>query len=187
MKLKSHLEEVKKILTELGEDPSREGLNKTPQRFLETLEELTSGYRVDIAQALEGGLFNETGSGMVTIRSVEFYSLCEHHLVPFYGVCHVGYLPNKKIIGLSKIPKIIEIFSKRLQVQERLTHQIGEELVKILAPKGLGVVMEAYHLCMMMRGIQKQKAVAITSYMDGAFLNSETREEFMSHVRLQSV
>lgn len=187
MKLKTHLEEIKKILSDIGEDPNREGLAKTPQRFLESLEELTSGYKTDIKQATEGALFSENYSGMLTIRNIEFYSLCEHHLLPFFGVCHVGYLPNKKIIGLSKIPKVLEILSRRLQVQERLTRQVGEELVKILAPNGLGVIIEAYHLCMMMRGVQKQKTVAVTSYMDGAFLSAETREEFMSHVRSQPI
>lgn len=177
-----HKNAIKKLLSYLGEDPEREGLLKTPQRVVESLKDLTSGYKENIDEILKDGFFDESYTDMVIVRDIEFYSLCEHHLLPFYGRCHVGYIPNKKIIGLSKIPRIVEVFSRRFQVQERLTNQIGDALMRGLDPQGVGVIMEATHLCMTMRGVQKQNSFATTSFMKGCFLASETREEFLSHV-----
>ncbi len=177
-----HESAVKQLLVDIGEDPTREGLIKTPQRFIETFSELTSGYATNLQDLAQGALFDEAYDNMVVVRNIEFYSLCEHHLLPFYGRCHVGYIPTEKIIGLSKIPRIVEMYSRRLQVQERMTSQIAEALFDVVAPQGLGVVMEAFHFCMMMRGVQKQNSFAITSSMKGCFLTQETREEFMSHV-----
>lgn len=181
-----HREAIKKLLLDLGEDPKREGLLKTPQRYLDSLVELTSGYKENIEEILGDAFFEESYTEMVIVRDIEFYSLCEHHLIPFYGRCHVGYIPNKKIIGLSKIPRIVDVFSKRFQVQERLTNQIGETIVQALDPKGVGVIMEATHLCMTMRGVQKQNSIATTSCMSGVFLEAKTRQEFISLVHSRS-
>ena len=181
-----HEDAIKKFLIDLGEDPEREGLLKTPKRFLESFAELTSGYKDNIDEILNNAFFEESYSEMVVVRDIEFYSLCEHHLLPFYGRCHVGYLPNKKIIGLSKIPRIVDVFARRLQVQERLTNQIGETLLKSLSALGVGVVMEATHLCMTMRGVQKQNSFATTSYMNGVFLEAKTRQEFLSIIHNRS-
>ena len=181
-----HKESIRKILSYLGEDPNRDGLLKTPQRVLESLQELTSGSKENIDEILKDAYFDEAYTDMVIVRDIEFYSLCEHHLLPFYGRCHVGYIPNRKIIGLSKIPRIVDVFSRRLQVQERLTNQIGEALMEGLDPQGVGVIMEVTHLCMTMRGVQKQNSFATTSFMKGCFLASETREEFLSHVHSKS-
>ena len=183
MNFSQHEASIKQLLTDLGEDPEREGLEKTPKRFLESFSFLLSGYKQDVETVTNEAVFSENVNDMVVVRNIEFYSLCEHHLIPFYGRCHVGYIPDRKIIGLSKIPRIVEVFSRRLQVQERLTNQIGKALMKTLNPEGVGVVVEAYHLCMMMRGVQKQNSFAITSAMNGCFRNLETREEFLSHVR----
>lgn len=182
-----HKDAIKKLLAYLGEDPKRDGLLKTPERVVESLRDLTSGNREDIDEILKDACFDESYTDMVIVRDIEFYSLCEHHILPFYGRCHVGYIPTNKIIGLSKIPRIVDVFSRRLQVQERLTNQIGEALMKGLDPQGVGVIMEATHLCMTMRGVQKQNSFATTSFMKGSFLNSETREEFLSHVHSKSL
>lgn len=168
------------LLKELGEDPSREGLLKTPERVDKALRELTSGYKTDLITTLNGAIFHENTDDMVAVTDIEFYSLCEHHLLPFFGRAHVAYIPNGKIIGLSKIPRIIEMYSRRLQVQERLTGQIAFALQEALEPQGVGIVLEAKHLCMMMRGIEKQNSQVITSSMLGSFRkNLATREEFL--------
>ncbi len=174
---------LRNLIKAHGEDPNREGLKKTPQRFLKSFEYLTSGYRQDAAKVLKSATFNEAYKDMVIVRNIEFYSLCEHHLLPFYGKCDVGYIPNGKVVGLSKIPRVVNIFSRRLQLQERLTNQICEEIFNSLEPLGVGVVMHAYHFCMMMRGVEKQSSSTTTSAVRGCFTKLETREEFMSHLR----
>ena len=179
----THANNLKNLFRDLGEDPDREGLLKTPDRFIESLKHLCSGYHMDIEKIINDALFEVSYDEMVLVRNIEFYSLCEHHMIPFYGRCHVGYIPDKKVIGLSKIPRIVDGYSRRLQIQERLTAQISESLQRYLSPKGVGVVMEASHLCMMMRGVEKQNSFAISSSMQGCFKNPETREEFMAHVR----
>ncbi len=169
-----------KILIELGEDPSREGLLMTPKRVARAYKFFTKGYTVDVDKLLNEAIFNEHYNEIVIVKDIDFYSLCEHHLLPFYGKCHVAYIPNNKIIGLSKIPRRVEMYSRRFQVQERLTTQIGDLLYKILEPKGVAVVAEARHLCMMMRGVEKQNSVATTSCMLGVFnTNEKTRAEFL--------
>lgn len=174
-------EEIKKILIDIGEDPQREGLLKTPQRVEEVFRFLSSGYEVDLGKLLNNALFKVDYDEMVIVKNIEMYSLCEHHLLPFFGRCHVGYLPNKYVIGLSKIPRIVETFSRRLQVQERLTQQIAETITNSIDPKGVAVVIEAQHLCMMMRGVEKQNTQMITSAMLGRFRNdSRSRSEFFS-------
>ena len=176
-------DEIRTILAELGEKPEREGLLKTPERVEEVLRFLTSGYTVDPKSILNNALFTVEYDEMVIVKDIELYSLCEHHLLPFFGRCHVGYLPNEKVIGLSKIPRIVEVFSRRLQVQERLTQQIAETITQAVAPKGVAVVIEAQHLCMMMRGVQKQSTKMITSAMLGRFRNDpRSRSEFLSLV-----
>lgn len=171
---------VKEILVEIGETPEREGLAKTPLRVAKAYEFLTSGYRQHPDEFLKTAVFEAQYNEIVIVKDIDFFSLCEHHLLPFYGKCHVGYIPGKKIIGLSKIPRVVELFARRLQVQERLTTQIGELLQRILKPQGVGVVCEAKHLCMMMRGVEKQNSVATTSCMLGAFkTNAKTRSEFL--------
>lgn len=183
MSLNQKVVYIKELLTDLGEDPSRDGLQKTPERFLKSLQSLCSGYCLDIGKVIGDALFDVTYDDMVIVKNIEFYSLCEHHMIPFYGKCHVGYIPDNKVIGLSKIPRIVDMFSRRLQVQERLTSQISESLQQYLRPQGVGVVMEAYHLCMMMRGVEKQTSFTISSSMQGCFRNPETRGEFMTHIR----
>ncbi len=171
---------VKNILIEIGEDPEREALIHTPRRVALAYKFLTKGYEEDIEKLLNNAVFNECYSEMVLVKDIDFYSLCEHHLLPFYGKCHVAYIPGKKIVGLSKIPRIVEMFSRRLQVQERLTRQIGDMLNKVLRPQGVAVVCEARHLCMMMRGVEKQNSVASTSCMLGVFKDdAKTRAEFL--------
>ena len=171
---------IHELLRQIGEDPSREGLLKTPQRFEKALRYLTSGYEKNLEEVVNGAVFNENYDEMVVVKNVELFSLCEHHLLPFYGKCHVAYIPKGKIIGLSKIPRIIDMYSRRLQVQERLTSQIADSLNQILKPFGVGVIIEAYHLCMAMRGVEKQHAFATTSSMLGAFRTDRaTRMEFM--------
>jgi GTP cyclohydrolase I len=173
-----------RLLTELGEDPARDGLVRTPQRVAASLRFLTQGYRQDVSTLLGGAIFDEQVDELVVVRDIELYSLCEHHLVPFFGKCHVGYLPKGKIIGLSKIPRLVDVFARRLQVQERLTNQIASALFEHLAPRGVGVVIEAQHLCMMMRGVEKQNSRAVTSSLLGTFRSdARTRAEFLDFVR----
>ena len=171
------------LLRSIGEDPSREGLLKTPARFVDSMKFLTSGYEIDIDKLLNGAIFKEDYQEMVIVRDIEMYSLCEHHLLPFYGRCHIGYIPNGKVVGLSKLPRMVDVFARRLQVQERLTNQISQAIQKYLNPQGVGVVIEAYHLCMMMRGVEKQNSFTLTSSMEGCFRAQETRNEFLSLIR----
>ena len=174
-----------KILENLGEDPSRQGLVRTPRRAAKAMEFLTSGYHQDIDQILNGAIFDEDYDEMVIVKEIEFYSLCEHHILPFWGKCHVGYLPKNRIIGLSKIPRIVDMFSRRLQVQERLTREIAEALETALDPRGVAVVMEGQHLCMMARGVEKQAPKMTTNVMRGAFReDSSTRAEFLRCVQI---
>jgi GTP cyclohydrolase I len=176
---------VRNLLIELGEDPNREGLLNTPQRVERAFQFLTSGYGADIDEVLNGALFTVDYSEMVIVKDIDFYSLCEHHLLPFFGKCHVAYIPTDKVIGLSKIPRLVDVFSRRLQVQERLTNQIAETIRDKIAPLGVAVVMEATHLCMSMRGVEKQNSVAVTSAMLGVFRdNARTRLEFLELVKL---
>jgi GTP cyclohydrolase I len=175
---------VAKLLKELGEDVQREGLDKTPERVEKALRYFTSGYGQDVKEVLNGAMFVEEYDEMVIVKDIDFFSLCEHHLIPFFGRCHVAYMPNRKIIGLSKIPRLVEMFSRRLQVQERLTTQIANTLNEALQPRGVAVVVEAIHLCMLMRGVEKQNSKAITSAMLGAFRDRpETRAEFMELIK----
>jgi GTP cyclohydrolase I len=175
---------VLNLLNEIGEDPKRDGLVRTPHRVAKAYRHLTSGYGVDIDKLLNGALFDVTYDEMVIVKDIELYSLCEHHMLPFYGKAHVAYLPHRKVVGLSKIPRLVDAFARRLQVQERLTQQIAETLMEKIAPQGVGVVIEARHLCMMMRGVEKQNSTAITSAMLGTFRDcKETRDEFLSLVR----
>lgn len=175
---------VKNILEQLGEDPNREGLLNTPERVEKSLKALTSGYNVNIDDLVNDAIFTEGYNEMVIVKDIEMFSLCEHHLLPFFGRCHVAYVPSGKIIGLSKIPRIVDVFSHRLQVQERLTMQVGECLNKILEPAGVAVVIEALHLCMTMRGVEKQNAYTTTSCMLGNFkTNPITRSEFLSLIQ----
>jgi GTP cyclohydrolase IA len=171
---------VKTILKEVGEDPGREGLLKTPYRVAKAWEYLTKGYNQDLESILNNAVFEEKYNEMVIVRNIDFFSMCEHHLLPFYGKAHIAYIPEGKIIGLSKIPRIVEIFSRRLQVQERMTQQIADTLFNSLKPDGVGVIIEAKHLCMMMRGVEKQNSSATTSAMLGSFREDErTRNEFL--------
>lgn len=174
---------IQNLIRASGEDPTRDGLEKTPERFLKAFRFLTSGYSKNPTEVINGAIFEVPYSEMVIIRNIEVYSLCEHHLLPFYGKCHVGYLPKGKIVGLSKIPRLVEVFARRLQVQERLTVQISECLMNSLGAHGVGVVMEAYHLCMMMRGVEKQNAFAQTSSLLGDFQNATTRTEFFNLIK----
>src|SRR5437899_4290719 len=175
---------VAELLKELGEDVQREGLDKTPERVEKALRYFTSGYGQDVKEVLNGAMFVENYDEMVIVKDIDFFSLCEHHLIPFFGRCHVAYMPNRKIIGLSKIPRLVEMFSRRLQVQERLTTQIANTLNEALQPRGVAVVTEAIHLCMLMRGGETQNPTAITSAMLGAFRDRpETRAEFMEVIK----
>lgn len=176
------------LLLEMGEAPERNGLVNTPKRVAKAMRFMTQGYRQDIDHLLNGALFPIEYDEMVIVKDIDFFSMCEHHLLPFFGKCHVGYLPNKKVVGLSKIPRVVDAFSRRLQVQERLTVQIAETLKKKLNAHGVGVVMEARHLCMMMRGVEKQNTVAVSSSMLGVFrTQQQTREEFLKLIRGSSV
>jgi GTP cyclohydrolase I len=175
---------VEQLLGLLGEDPTREGLLKTPERVAKALRFFTQGYQQDVEEVFNGALYSVKYDEMVVVRDIDFFSLCEHHLLPFYGKCHVAYIPNDRVVGLSKIPRLVEVFSRRLQVQERLTVQIAETLQEKLNPQGVAVVIEARHLCMMMRGVETPNAVAVTSSMHGVFLNQQkTREEFLTLIR----
>lgn len=172
---------VRELLVRLGEDPDREGLNKTPKRAIASLRYLTHGYRQDVEKVLNGAIFDENYDEMVVLRDIDLFSLCEHHLLPFYGKAHVAYIPKGKIIGLSKIPRVVEVFARRLQVQERLTSQVANCLMEALHPRGVGVVIEALHLCMAMRGVEKRDSYCLTSAMLGSFRESErVRGEFLS-------
>jgi GTP cyclohydrolase I len=172
---------LRELLLRLGEDPDREGLQRTPQRVHQALEFLTRGNKLDSAAILKGALFTENYDEMVIVRDIEMFSLCEHHLLPFFGKVHVAYLPNGKLLGLSKIPRLVDCFARRLQVQERLTTQIAEAIQSAIRPKGVGVVIQARHLCMMMRGVEKQHSAAVTSAMVGTFrADARTRDEFLS-------
>ena len=174
------IKNTRSTLRLLGEDLDREGLRETPQRYAKAMEFLTSGYHKNVDEIVGKALFNEGSSEIVVVRDIELFSLCEHHLLPFYGKAHVAYIPNGKIIGLSKIPRIVDVFARRLQVQERLTTQISEELMRVLNPLGVAVIIEASHLCMMMRGVEKQNSRTITSSMLGEFrTNSTTRKEVL--------
>ncbi len=180
--------ELRKILRGLGEDPDREGLRRTPERAAQALGYLTSGYTQSVEQILNGALFSVNYDEMVIVKDIEFFSLCEHHLLPFFGKVHVAYIPREKVIGLSKLPRIIDMFARRLQLQERMTQQIAETIETAISPLGVGVVCEARHLCMMMRGVEKQHSGAVTSSMLGAFRsNKGTRDEFLSLVAHSSL
>lgn len=175
---------VREILIRIGEDPNREGLTETPRRFAKALSYLTRGYQQDPKRVLNNALYSVQYDEMVIVRDIDLFSLCEHHLLPFFGKCHVAYLPNQKVIGLSKIARLVEMFARRLQIQERLTCQIAETINEAINPVGVGVVIEAQHLCMVMRGVEKQNSIAVTSSMLGAFRNEEqTRLEFLELLR----
>ena len=175
---------IKEVLARLGEDPVRDGLMQTPDRVDKALRFLTSGYRVDIHKIVNGALYEVKYDEMVVVKDIEFFSLCEHHLLPFFGKIHVAYLPRKKVIGLSKIPRIVDAFARRLQIQERLTQEVAQTIQETVDPLGVGVICEARHFCMMMRGVEKQHSGTVTSTMLGAFRkNRETRNEFLSLVR----
>jgi GTP cyclohydrolase I len=175
---------VRELLIHLGEDPERGGLLRTPERVSRSFAELTQGQNLTVQEVVGEGVFEEAVSEMVLVKDIEFYSLCEHHLLPFYGRVHVAYIPDRRIIGLSKIPRIVDVFARRLQVQERMTVQIAEAICDVLQPKGVGVVADAKHLCMMMRGVQKQNSSAMTSCLLGTFqTDAKTRNEFLSFVR----
>jgi GTP cyclohydrolase IA len=178
---------IRQVLAELGEDPTREGLMATPARVEKALRFLTSGYDTDVDVVLNNALFAVDYSEMVIVKDIDFYSLCEHHLLPFFGKCHVAYLPRHKVIGLSKIPRLVEIFSRRLQIQERLTSQIADTILEKVDPLGVAVVMEATHLCMSMRGVEKQNSFALTSAMLGVFRDdARTRMEFLELIKHRS-
>ncbi len=177
---------VKDMLTEFGEDPNREGLINTPKRVAEAFEFLTRGYHQEIEEVLNDAIFTEKYDEMVLVKDIDFYSMCEHHMLPIYGKVHVAYIPNGKIVGLSKIPRIVDVFARRLQVQERMTQQIAETLDKYLQPIGVAVVTEGYHMCMMMRGVEKQNSSATTSAMYGVFKDdAKTRAEFLNLISLK--
>ena len=176
---------IRRLLAELGEDPSREGLRDTPKRVEKSLQFLTSGYSADVDSVLNNALFTVDYNEMVIVKDIDFYSLCEHHLLPFFGKCHVAYIPQGHVIGLSKIPRLVDIFARRLQIQERLTSQIADTLLAKVQPMGVAVVMEASHLCMSMRGVEKQNSVAVTSAMLGVFReDARTRSEFLELIRM---
>ena len=171
---------VRDLLLEVGEDPGRGGLLRTPERVEKSLRWLTRGYEMSVEDAIRGAVFEEDHHNMVIVRDIEMYSLCEHHLLPFFGKVHIAYIPNGRIVGLSKLPRVVEVFARRLQVQERMTEQIAHAIMEVLAPEGVAVVVEAAHLCMMMRGVEKQNSKTITSAMKGVFMEDmATREEFL--------
>jgi GTP cyclohydrolase I len=174
---------VREMLVRLGEDPAREGLDKTPERVRKAMEYLTAGYKADPLAVLNNALFTVDYDEMVIVKDIEMFSMCEHHMLPFYGKVHIAYIPNGKVIGLSKLPRLVEVFSRRLQVQERMTTEIAEAIREVIQPQGVGVVIEARHLCMMMRGVEKQHSSAVTSAMLGVFRDTDTRNEFLSLIR----
>ncbi len=177
---------VETLLAEIGEDPTREGLIRTPARVAEALRFLTSGYDRDVDEVLNNALFTVGCSEMVIVRDIDFYSLCEHHMLPFFGKCHIAYLPRDRVVGLSKIPRLVDVFARRLQIQERMTNQIAQVLLQKLNPLGVGVVVEATHLCMAMRGVEKQRSFALTSAMLGSFRSdARTRMEFLELLKLR--
>ena len=179
---------VRAMLPQIGENPGREGLRHTPERFERALRYLTSGYHQDPEKVLNGAVFEVCYDEMVVVKDIELFSLCEHHILPFFGKCHVAYLPDKRVVGLSKIPRLVNMFSRRLQIQERLTNQIAQAIQKCVQPLGVGVVIEARHLCMIMRGVEKHRTEAITSAMLGAFReNQQTRQEFLSLIGRRSI
>jgi GTP cyclohydrolase IA len=178
---------IRRLLADLGEDPSREGLVRTPQRVSRALQFLTSGYTADVDAILNGALFTVDYNEMVIVKDIDFYSLCEHHLLPFFGKCHVAYIPRRRVIGLSKIPRLVDVFARRLQIQERLTNQIAQTILEKIDPLGVAVVCESTHLCMAMRGVEKQNSFAVTSAMLGVFRdNARTRMEFLELIRHHS-
>jgi GTP cyclohydrolase IA len=179
---------VREMLVRLGEDPERQGLLKTPERVEKSLTWLTRGHGLGVREVLGDALFDEDHHNMVIVKDIEMYSMCEHHMLPFFGKVHVAYIPNGRIVGLSKVPRIVEVFARRLQVQERLTAQIATALTEVLEPQGVGVIIEAYHLCMMMRGVEKQNSKTITSSMEGVFLDDlRTREEFLRLISINGI
>ena len=174
---------VRQLLVELGEDPQREGLLKTPDRVAKALSFLTYGYRANVEEVINQALFTETSGGMIIVKDIELYSLCEHHMLPFYGRCHIGYIPDGKVFGVSKLARLVDVFARRLQLQERLTEQISKVVMEEVGAKGVGVMVEARHLCMMMRGVEKQNSTMVTSSVLGVFReNLATREEFLNLV-----
>ena len=178
------LEELtRELLVRLGEDPQREGLVRTPERFAKAIQYLTKGYNEDPAEVLNGALFTVDYDEMVIVKDIEMFSLCEHHILPFFGKVHIAYIPKGKVLGLSKLPRLVEVFARRLQVQERLTVEIAEAIQEAVQPQGVGVVIEARHLCMMMRGVEKQHSATVTSSMIGAFRAQQTRQEFLALIR----
>ncbi len=175
---------VKQMLERLGEDPGREGLARTPERVERALQFLTSGYQMDVNKVVNGALFSVKYDEMVIMKDIEFFSMCEHHMLPFFGKVHIAYIPRERVIGLSKLPRLVDVFARRLQIQERMTQQIAQTIQELIDPVGVGVICEARHFCMMMRGVEKQHSGAVTSTMLGAFRNrKETRDEFLSLVR----
>jgi GTP cyclohydrolase I len=179
---------VTDLLLEMGEDPKREGLVSTPKRVAKAYDFLTSGYNMDIKLVMNNAIFEEKYDEMVIVKNIDFYSLCEHHMLPFYGKVHIAYLPDGKILGLSKFPRIVDVFARRLQVQERMTQQIADTLMQYLNPQGVGVVTEAYHMCMMMRGVEKQNSSATSSAMHGIFReDTRTRSEFLNLIRTKNL
>jgi len=177
---------AREMLVRLGEDPEREGLLDTPRRYAKALRDLTKGYHEDPEQVLQGALFSVDYDEMVIVKDIEMFSLCEHHVLPFFGKVHVAYIPKGRVIGLSKVARLVEVFARRLQVQERLTVQIAETIQKVIQPLGVGVVIEARHLCMMMRGVEKQHSATVTSSMLGAFRAQQTRQEFLSLIQTKN-
>ena len=178
---------IRRLLTDIGEDPDREGLRDTPRRVENSLRFLTSGYDTDIDKLINSALFSVEYNEMVIVRDIDFYSLCEHHLLPFFGKCHVAYIPNSRVIGLSKIPRIVDVFARRLQIQERMTNEIAQTILQAIDPRGVAVVCEGTHLCMSMRGVEKQNSFAVTSAMLGIFRdNARTRMEFLELIKLRT-
>ncbi len=177
-------EEIRQILLDLGEDPEREGLLKTPARVRKSLEFLTRGYKQDVEKVINGAIFNEDCNDMIIVRDIEFYSMCEHHMLPFFGKCHIGYVPKGKVFGVSKLARLVDVFARRLQIQERMTRQIATQIMESIVPEGVGVVVEAQHLCMLMRGVEKQNSTMVTSSMLGSFRREQaTRLEFLNLIK----
>jgi GTP cyclohydrolase I len=175
---------IRELLVRLGEDPDREGLEKTPERVMRSLKFLTQGYRQDIDSIINNAIFNEECDDMIIVKNIEFYSMCEHHMLPFYGKCHIGYIPTGKIFGVSKLARLVDCFARRLQIQERLTNQVAQVILDNIQPEGVGVVMEAQHMCMTMRGVQKQESLMVTSAMLGSFRAEQaTRAEFLNLIK----